>query len=232
MNDLINGYKQFDPTRGSAYILDLMLYDSVQQVLLHKRINLMRPLNQVELLQMPYVTENSKINLVVTFTGEYNHLDISRFFKSYEEFILAIKEVAEKVNLFVIYLTSNSQSESDKEIFSFINENIKELTKKYSSLIKTTSRILESKVQITNETMYHSESYRQIVVMENISRNISSDGIILMALPCVEIKSEFLNRVRLNTIKGQQVFFQYHLASTCRALFMLQICLLYQLKLK
>lgn len=206
MRDLLNGYKQFDPTRGSSYILDLLLQDNLQDILIHKRVNLMRPLSLIEIMPMPYVTESSKINLVITFTTDYNQQDILRFFQSYEDFILEIKEIAEKVNLFVIYLSTNQQIEYEREMYYFVSEQIKELSKKYSSLVKTTSRILETKVLISNLSMYFSESYRQLTVIEHISHNISLDGLILMASPCVEMKSEFLNRVRLNTIKGNQVF--------------------------
>ena len=85
---LINGYKQFDPTRGSQYILDLLLYDNEQGIELHKRVNLMRPIGHVEIIPMPYVTETTKINLVVTFTPEYGQKEIEALFKNYAICIL------------------------------------------------------------------------------------------------------------------------------------------------
>jgi hypothetical protein len=85
---LINGYKQFDPTRGSQYILDLLLYDTLQSIDVHKRVDLMRPLGLVEIMPMPYVTEMTKVHLVVAFTSDYDSKEIDSFFKNYALFIL------------------------------------------------------------------------------------------------------------------------------------------------
>ncbi|CAF0897050.1 unnamed protein product [Brachionus calyciflorus] len=204
--DLLNGYKQFDPTRGSFYIFDLLLYDTLQEIQIHKRVNVMRQLGLLEIMPMPYVTENQKINLIITFTAENNYQDILRFFESYQDFVLEIKEIAEKINLIVVYLTTDNQMPYEKELFAYIGFQIKELTQKYSSLIETTSRIIELNVTVTKINLYFSESYRQMLVIDHVSKSVSGDGLILMALPCVEFKSEFLNRVRLNTIKNHQVF--------------------------
>lgn len=78
---LENGYKRFDPQRGMEYMLDLKLrvtVDSGQTELrypltpkhlfkLHSshRVDLLRPLSQVEIIPMPYVTETTKINMIL-----------------------------------------------------------------------------------------------------------------------------------------------------------------------
>jgi hypothetical protein len=85
---LINGYKQFDPTRGSQYILDLLLHDTFQSMDVHKRVDLMRPLGLIEILPMPYVTETARVNLVVAFTPEYDSKEIDSFFRNYVLFVL------------------------------------------------------------------------------------------------------------------------------------------------
>lgn len=203
---MINGYKQLDPTRGAYYVMDLMLMDTFQKVLVHKRVNLMRQLGLLEIMPMPYVTESQKINLIVTFSTENNYQDVLRFFESYQDFVLEIKEIAEKLNLIVVYLMNDALTLGEKEIYNFIQFKIRELSQKYSSLVETTSRIIEINVLVSNFNLYHSESYKQMLVIEYVSKTINQDGLILMALPCVEFKSEFLNRVRLSTIKKNQVF--------------------------
>ena len=207
---LLNGYKQFDPTRGAFYILDLLLLDNNLGIELHKRVNVMRPLGTVEIIPMPYVTESSKINLVVIFTVDYNFKEIQDFFQSFEQFILDIKEIAEKINLFVIYVKQTEQTEinlkEDRKRCIHINETLKELSKKYSSIIKTSSRIFFSELNITG-TLYNSESYRLLAVADYLNKRLTADDLILIVSPCVEMQTEFLNRVRLNTVKGHQVFF-------------------------
>lgn len=206
---LLNGYKQFDPTRGSAYVLDLLLFDSTFNVNVHKRLNLMRPLGHVEIIPMPYVTESQKINLVVTFSVDTDAQNIVRFFSNYEKFVLQVKEIANKMSLYVVYAITNNAMFRDREfkMYVTVGEQIKELTKKYSSLIKTTSRIFEINVQLEKLSLLYSEGYRQVSVLEQISQNVTIDGLILMVSPCAEMKLEFFNRVRLNTIKNKQVFF-------------------------
>ena len=173
----------------------------------------MRPLGAIEIIPMPYVTESSKINMVVIFTSDYNFRDIHGFFQSFVQFILDIKEIGEKVNLFVIYAKSVDSStgqaiflKEDKSNCAFINKTLKELSKKYSSLIKTSSRMVFSELNITQH-LYNSESYRLLTVVDYISKKLTADSLILVVSPCAEMQAEFLNRVRLNTVQGHQVFF-------------------------
>jgi hypothetical protein len=210
LRKLLNGYKQFDPTRGAFYVMDFLLLDNNLGIEFHKRVNVMRPLGTVEIIPMPYVTESSKINLVVIFSADYNIKEIQDFFQSFEQFILDIKEIAEKVNLFVIYVKQTESNEAhvkeDKKRCVYINETLKELSKKYSSIIKTSSRIFFSELNIT-ETLFNSESYRILEVADYLNKKLAADDLILIVSPCVEMQTEFLNRVRLNTVKGHQVFF-------------------------
>jgi hypothetical protein len=207
---LLNGYKKFDPTRGASYILDLLLLDKNLGIEVHKRVNVMRPLGLIEIIPMPYVTENAKINMVVTFSSKNDLKEIENYFLSYEKYVLSYKEISEKINLFVIFLSQQSNTDSninDKKLYTYLNDTIKELTKKYTSLIKTNSRILQFQMTITNETIFHSNGLRQLTVADYISSKLPIDGLILFVTSCAELQPEFLNRVRLNTIKGNQIFF-------------------------
>jgi hypothetical protein len=47
LKKLINGYRQFDPTRGTHYILDLSLIDE-NKIEYIKRAELMRPLGKLK----------------------------------------------------------------------------------------------------------------------------------------------------------------------------------------
>lgn len=206
---LLNGYKQFDPTRGATYILDLKLTDNQIQNTIHKRVNVMRPLGLVELITLPFVTENVKINLVSVFSAEYEEKQIESFFARYERNVLEINEVAEKVNLFIVYVKSNVSSIKIKMDMNVkrIKELITGLEKKYSSITTSSSRILQAEVTINNETLYLSESYRQLSAIEIVSQKLPLEELILITPPGIDFQSEFLNRVRLNTIKEHQVYF-------------------------
>ncbi|MGH0139908.1 UNVERIFIED_CONTAM: hypothetical protein FKN15_004104 [Acipenser sinensis] len=68
---LINGYRRFDPTRGMEYTLDLQL-EVVNQKgrsrSITKRVHLVRPLSDVEIIPMPYVTEATRVHIILAVT--------------------------------------------------------------------------------------------------------------------------------------------------------------------
>jgi len=214
-DSLLNGYKQFDPTRGASYILDLKLWDDKEQRSIHKRVNIMRPLGLVELVPMPYVTENAKITLVVVFSVQYDTDQINAFFRKYEKNVLQINDVAEKMNLHLVYAKlADVNNATAKEMKAQIETNIRhiqsaitELEKKYSSITTSSSRITQTNMPVKDVTLYYSEGYLQLSAVELLSPKLAPDTLIMVAPPGIDFQSEFLNRVRLNTIKANQIFF-------------------------
>lgn len=63
---LINGYRKFDASRGMDYIVDLNFVDKTKGGSITKRIQVCKPLGKVEILLVPYVTENTRINMIFT----------------------------------------------------------------------------------------------------------------------------------------------------------------------
>lgn len=63
---LLNGYQKFDASRGMDYILDLAFIDVVTNKEIKKRIEVCKPLGKVEILPVPYVTENTRVNIILT----------------------------------------------------------------------------------------------------------------------------------------------------------------------
>lgn len=63
---LLNGYKKYDSSRGMDYILDLVFTNVGTEKELVKRIEICKPLGKVEILSVPYVTENARVNLILT----------------------------------------------------------------------------------------------------------------------------------------------------------------------
>jgi len=64
-NRLLNGYQKFDASRGMDYILDVMFNEVATGKKVKKRIEICKPLGKVEIIPMPYVTENTRINIIV-----------------------------------------------------------------------------------------------------------------------------------------------------------------------
>lgn len=63
---LLNGYKKYDASRGMDYILDLVFTNVETKAESVKRIEICKPLGKVEILPVPYVTENARVNLILT----------------------------------------------------------------------------------------------------------------------------------------------------------------------
>lgn len=76
-----------------------------------------------------------------------------------------------------------------------------------NSTFAKTMIIVEHEVKLTNMTLYFNDGYRKLTMMEQITSNLPTSGLIFIGSPCMDIKFELLNRVRLNTIKSTQVFF-------------------------
>ena len=61
-------------------------------------------------------------------------------------------------------------------------------------------------ITISNYTLYLNENYRQLMATEFVSNKLTPDSLMFVTPPGVEFQLEFLNRIRLNTIKANQVF--------------------------
>ena len=64
------------------YILDLEFTDISNGKILKKRIEVCKPLGKVEILPVPYVTENTRINIILT-VNSLNKQDALNFLEQY-----------------------------------------------------------------------------------------------------------------------------------------------------
>lgn len=62
---LKNGWRKFDASRGIDYILDINFIDSTSGKKNTKRIQVCKLFGKAEILSVPYVTENTRINLIL-----------------------------------------------------------------------------------------------------------------------------------------------------------------------
>ncbi len=214
LHRLLNGYKQFDPTRGASYILDLILraivVNQTQPSFVHRRVELMRPLGLVEIVPMPYVTETVRIHVLVAFTTHTLEHEIDDFFKAYRRLVLDASSATTELHKLTIHVVFIADDGSTHAVEALLNATISELTTKYSSLTKTPSvirqaRIVHNKQQHQTIALadYASDHLQSIVV----KTNNHNSPLVLIVPPCVELHTAFLNRVRLNTIRHTQVFF-------------------------
>lgn len=195
---LLNGYRRFDPTRGMEYTLDLQLELVTQKGhsrSLVKRVHLLRPLSEVEIIPMPYVTEASRVNVILPLTAPERDY-ASRFLEVYAAAAFENAENAVLTFLF-IYDPFEAQQVAQNDVFGAVKARIAEYEQRYTQV---------NIPWISVKT----DAPSQIKVMDIISKKHPVDTLFFVAGVSTEVTTEFLNRCRMNTINSWQVFFPIH----------------------
>uniref|UniRef100_UPI00398E4CEE chondroitin sulfate synthase 2-like n=1 Tax=Pristiophorus japonicus TaxID=55135 RepID=UPI00398E4CEE len=195
---LVNGYRRFDPTRGMEYTLDLRLEALTQQGhrrSITRRLHLVRPLSSVEIIPMPYVTEATRVHIILPLSLRERE-QATRFIELFALNALESNENAVLTLLFV-YDPFEAQRVNQNDIFGGVKAKIVECERKYP----------ETKIPwISVKT----DSPSQIKLLDIISKKHPVDTLFFVAGIQTEVNFEFLNRCRMNTINQWQVFFPIH----------------------
>uniref|UniRef100_A0A8C4WZM7 Hexosyltransferase n=1 Tax=Eptatretus burgeri TaxID=7764 RepID=A0A8C4WZM7_EPTBU len=195
---LSSGYRRFDPTRGMEYMLDLSLEMSTQRGnkrVLSKRVQLLRPLNTVEIVPMPYVTEGTRLHVLLPLTV-HDRVHFPQFFQSFAANALDTHENL-LLTLLFIYDPFDAQKVSQDDIFAEVKELIGEYQQRYEDV---KFPWISVKTDVPS----------QIKLMDIISKKNPLETLFLVTSVASELSVEFLNRCRMNAIANWQVFFPIH----------------------
>ncbi|XP_033842755.1 chondroitin sulfate synthase 2 [Periophthalmus magnuspinnatus] len=195
---LINGYRRFDPIRGMEYILDLQLEVESQKghsQSITKRVHLVRPLSKIEIIPMPYVTEATRVHIIIPLTTQLKNY-VTHFLEVFATNAFETSENAVLTFLF-IYDPVEAQQVTQNDIFASVKSQIASLERKYPT-------IKIPWISVKTETP------SQIKFMDIISKKHPIDTLFFLASISSNINSEFLNRCRMNSINNWQVFFPIH----------------------
>lgn len=195
---LINGYRRFDPTRGMEYTLDLQL-EVVNQKgrsrSITKRVHLVRPLSRIEIIPMPYVTEATRIHIILPVSLQ-DRSYVTHFLEVFASNAFETSENAILTFLF-IYDPLEAQQVSQNDIFSGVKAQINAYESRYPA-------VKIPWISVKTETP------SQIKFMDIISKKHPVDTLFFVANVDTNVNSEFLNRCRMNSINNWQVFFPVH----------------------
>lgn len=195
---LINGYRRFDPIRGMEYILDLQL-EVVNQKghsqSITKRVHLVRPLGRIEILPMPYVTEATRVHIIIPLMTQVRNY-VTHFLEVFAANAFETSENAILTFLF-IYDPVEAQQVNQNDIFASVKTQITAYEHKYPT-------VKIPWISVKTETP------SQIKFMDIISKKHPVDTLFFLASINTNINSEFLNRCRMNSINNWQVFFPIH----------------------
>lgn len=192
---IVNGYRRFDPTRGMEYILDLLLADRLHPgVKTIKRVHLFRPLGKIELVPMPYVTENTMVTVILPLQPE----DVAIFDMFLDSYARACLQNMEDVRLIVALMYPASNSTYPRDPFARSKASINDYSKRYITKGKLSWKALDNVLS-------------DITIVDRLQGEFKTDALILMTTVNMEmtpdLTNNYFNRVRMNTIKGKQVFF-------------------------
>lgn len=195
---LINGYRRFDPIRGMEYTLDLQLEAVTQKGRsrsVTKRVHLVRPLSWIEIIPMPYVTEATRVHIIIPLThDDQSHVD--HFLEVFASNAFETSENAILTFLF-IYDPKEAQQVNQNDIFAGVKTQIAKYEHKYPT-------VKIPWISVKTETP------SQIKYMDIISKKHPVDTLFFLARVNTNINSEFLNRCRMNAISNWQAFFPVH----------------------
>ncbi|KAM7369760.1 hypothetical protein PAMP_011054 [Pampus punctatissimus] len=195
---LLNGYRRFDPTRGMEYVLDLALEAYTQKghsQVIAKRVNLLRPLSAVEIIPMPYVTEATRVQVILPVTAQDQDY-VGNFLDMYVMNTLDTHDNVLLTFLF-IYDPFDAQRVSQTDVFAGIKAMIGEVEKRYGD-VKIPWISVKTEVP------------SQVKLMDIISKKHPVDTLFFLASVWTEVNADFLNRCRMNAISNWQVFFPIH----------------------
>ncbi|XP_074477766.1 chondroitin sulfate glucuronyltransferase [Sebastes fasciatus] len=195
---LLNGYRRFDPTRGMEYVLDLALEAYTQKghsQVIAKRVNLLRPLSAVEIIPMPYVTEATRVQVILPVTAQDQDY-VGNFLDMYVMNTLDTHDNVLLTFLF-IYDPFDAQRVSQTDVFAGIKAMIGEVEKRYGD-VKIPWISVKTEVP------------SQVKLMDIISKKHPVDTLFFLAGVWTEVNADFLNRCRMNAISNWQVFFPIH----------------------
>ncbi|XP_033111131.1 chondroitin sulfate synthase 2-like [Anneissia japonica] len=188
---LVNGYRRFDPTRGMEYTLDLQL-QTVDRQTVQKRVHLLRPLGQAEIINMPYVTEYNQVTIIIPVSNN-DRDQLKVFLESYASVCLETHDNSALMLIF-IYTPAEARIMAQNDIYIDIKQLVSHYVKKYQG-----SRISWISVKTTIPS--------PIAIMDVISGKHPPDTLFFLSTVNAELSQEYLNRVRMNSILGYQVFF-------------------------
>ncbi|XP_046421702.1 chondroitin sulfate synthase 2 [Neodiprion fabricii] len=197
----LNGYKRYDASRGMDYILDLVFAETKTKEELVKRVEICKPLGKVEILTVPYVTENARVHLILT-VNKFQKNETIKFMSHYAQTCMEKKD---KTFLMVVLLYDvNSPSKDKDDVFFDVKQHALSLTEKYK---KDQSKVTWLSIRLPSSvSSIELEPMLKIAVTDLVVRKFSPESLILFVETEMELKVDYLNRVRMNTISQWQVF--------------------------
>uniref|UniRef100_A0A915CB52 Hexosyltransferase n=1 Tax=Parascaris univalens TaxID=6257 RepID=A0A915CB52_PARUN len=187
---LQDGYRMFDAMRGMDYMVDLLYRNQFGEPVVH-RVHLTRSVASTQLMhQVPYVKEDTDLTIVVPVGSNDEVGAVRRLLARQARLCQASAGDSRQTRIVVAVRAVDSAA------LRLINNDLVELRLR-SSQTETMLLLLKA------------ESHPVIAAaaLDEAVDHFGQQMIYLLLSPHADIQREFLDRVRINTIKNFQVFF-------------------------
>ena len=200
-----SGYRKFDPVRGMEYLLYILVDDLMSGSKVVKFMQVLKPLNRLEPINAPHVTEDAVITLVVPIFVDDSD-DPETVGVSFLDQVTGLLKAGDRLKLWLLLVYPTTTTAVDP--FMKLKSKVADAETKYPG------RLAWLSVQTNRKS---SLNLFEAVVRsrQKQGQQKDDDWLVLMLPPESLLSREFLNRVRLMAIKRYQVYFpiafsQYH----------------------
>lgn len=213
--DVHSIYRRFDPVRGMDYKLMLNFNDrrnSNSPRLIGYEV--MKPLGMVEIIPSPYVTESTKIAILLP-TFEHQVQESLNFMARYEKTCMSNQD---NTFLMLVFLYGPmSPSKGDSDVYGRLKDAALKMSDKYkvdgSRIAWVSIRLpdeyaMNTRIpeRVVQSSMFAGEDVLSLAVADLALRKIGLETLVMIASNSMNFRADYLNRVRMNTIQGFQVF--------------------------
>uniref|UniRef100_U5ER64 Hexosyltransferase n=1 Tax=Corethrella appendiculata TaxID=1370023 RepID=U5ER64_9DIPT len=211
--NLESAYRKFDPVRGIDYRLNLNFYDLTNNQIVLKSYEVVKPLGLIEIVPSPYVTESTRIAILLP-TFEHQIEQSIHFIENYEK--VCMENQDNTFLMLVLLYQYNSPNKDEKDIFLKLKTLALHLSAKYKS---DNSRIAWVSIRLPQEfsykfndnerflsSIYGNNMILSFAAIDLALRKIGLESMVMICSNDMTFRADFLNRVRMNTIQGFQIF--------------------------
>uniref|UniRef100_A0A8D8M5D0 Hexosyltransferase n=1 Tax=Cacopsylla melanoneura TaxID=428564 RepID=A0A8D8M5D0_9HEMI len=199
----ISGYMKIDLSRGMDYILHLE-FRNLKNELVQKRIQVCKPLGKIDILKVPYVTENTRINIILPV--QLQDVDSAlHYLQQYKKICMDKKEKS-FLMLVLLYEPHLPGKDSKHDIYKKLKDKALSLSKDFK---RDNHKITWLSIKLPKNSNLYTHVHDHLLnfaILDLALKKFSGDSLIFFTNPYTELYNDFLNRIRMNTIQGYQVF--------------------------
>lgn len=211
-NRLHSAYRRFDPVRGMDYQLRIIFVDTRTSKTIMKTFEAVKPLGKVEILSSPYVTESTRIAMLMP-VFEHQITEASEFVSNYEKTCMSQQD---NTFLMLVFLyQAESPSKSKEDAFHGLKSTALRLSEKYKT---DGSRIAWVSIRLPEKfndlypkdsaaainSVYGRQEIISLVMTDLALRKIGLESLVMIVSNDMKFKSDFLNRVSIIHTKYDQ----------------------------